>query len=151
MGGGANAGRTRMSSARFGAPKGIRTPDLHLERVASWASRRWGRRGRRVYRVEPRGPVAARSGPGLPEQGQEGRRREARDGPEADDPAADAERKGPAVAAIGSGAPELDQRPESNRRERQAEDGEPRAQHRDLGRVADPQDGVGDERGRADK
>ena len=24
------------------APKGIRTPDLHLERVASWASRRWG-------------------------------------------------------------------------------------------------------------
>lgn len=25
-------------------PKGIRTPDLRLERAASWASRRWGRR-----------------------------------------------------------------------------------------------------------
>ena len=23
-------------------PKGIRTPDLHLERVASWATRQWG-------------------------------------------------------------------------------------------------------------
>ena len=30
------------------APKGIRTPDLHLERVASWASRRWGPGAARV-------------------------------------------------------------------------------------------------------
>src|SRR5262249_46046968 len=37
---------SRPLRARAGAPKGIRTPDLHLERVASWASRRWGRRGR---------------------------------------------------------------------------------------------------------
>ena len=35
-------------AAMSGAPSGIRTRDIHLERVASWAARRWGRRTR-VY------------------------------------------------------------------------------------------------------
>ncbi len=37
------SGRSSSAQKNSGcAPKGIRTPDLHLERVASWASRRWG-------------------------------------------------------------------------------------------------------------
>ena len=28
-----------------GTPSGIRTRDLYLERVASWAARRWGHKG----------------------------------------------------------------------------------------------------------
>ena len=40
---GARQRRTRPASAAWWCPQGIRTPDLHLERVASWASRRWGR------------------------------------------------------------------------------------------------------------
>src|SRR5215207_7900630 len=39
-GSGAVRGRRRT----IGPPKGIRTPDLRLERAASWATRRWGRR-----------------------------------------------------------------------------------------------------------
>src|SRR5262245_12881281 len=35
----------------FGTPSGIRTRDLHLERVMSWATRRWGPAPRHYTRV----------------------------------------------------------------------------------------------------
>ena len=31
-----------LEEGEAGTPRGIRTPDLHLERVMSWAARRWG-------------------------------------------------------------------------------------------------------------
>ncbi len=35
----------------IGSPRGIRTPDLRLERAVSWAARRWGHRLRRIKRA----------------------------------------------------------------------------------------------------
>ena len=52
--------RVRVEHGEAGTPKGIRTPDLHLERVASWASRRWGPGGPSLSGDPPRGARGTR-------------------------------------------------------------------------------------------